>query len=114
MSGTKTPSRRTGAGRNYPPTPHKRNYAQIGHKFALEAAKGGPKHCKWVRLAAQRHLRDIERQATKAFPYEFVPWHANDICDFAEKFPHVEGEWETDEIWLEPPQIFILTCVFGW
>ncbi|PTD19911.1 terminase large subunit [Sphingomonas fennica] len=59
--------------------------------------------------------------------YRFDPWHANDICDFIENLPHIEGNWckcprgddgmhldRCGKIDLEPPQIFILTTVFGW
>lgn len=96
------------------PTEHARNYAQIAWKFAREAAddRKGKKHCKWVHLAARRHLRDLRQP--RRWGYYFDPWHANDICDFAEKFPHVEGSWDTETIHLEPAQIFILCCVFGW
>lgn len=95
------------------PTDHARNYAQIAYEFALDASrdKSGKRHCRWVRLAAKRHLDDLKR---KAWGFEFDPWHANDVCDFAEKMPHVEGEWDTPTITLEPPQIFILCVVFGW
>lgn len=95
---------------------HARDYAAIAHEFALEASKDryGKKHCKWVRLAAKRHLADLKKQRLKKFGYVFDEWYGNDICDFVEKFEHVEGDWETKTITLEPAQIFILVCVFGW
>ncbi|TCP36539.1 terminase large subunit [Sphingomonas sp. BK235] len=96
--------------------PAGRDYAAIALAYAKAAAadKKQRKHCKWVRLAAQRHLDDLKRQRSVAWGYRFDPWHANDICDFAEKLPHVEGVWETPTITLEPFQIFILAMVFGW
>ncbi|MEH3121990.1 MAG: terminase large subunit [Sphingomonas phyllosphaerae] len=104
-----TPSPATDAG-------HARNYAAIALAYAKAAAadKKQKRHCKWVRLAAQRHLDDLTRQRDAAWGYHFDPWHANDICDFAEKLPHVEGVWDTPTITLEPFQIFILCVVFGW
>lgn len=100
----------------HPPTEHARNYAQVAFEFATEAAadRYGRKHCKWVRLAAQRHLADLKRQRRKACSYTFDEWHGNDVCDFIEKMPHVEGTWDEPTIRLEPPQVFILVCVFGW
>jgi phage terminase large subunit-like protein len=113
----------------FAPTEHARNYSEIALDYAKRAAadKRQTEHCKWVRLAAQRHLDDLKRQKSKDFPYRFDPWHGNDICDFGEKMPHVEGNWckclgarrgEHHErcglIDLEPFQIFILVCVFGW
>jgi len=90
-----------------------RNYAAIALDYAKRAAadKNGKRHCKWVRLAAERHLRDLRQ---KASPFVFDEWHANDVCDFIEKLPHVEGQWDTPTLRLEPAQIFILAVVFGW
>ena len=97
-------------------TGHARNYAQIAHAYAKAA--GGDlqqvRHCKWVRLAGQRHLDDLERSRANDWPYRYEPWHANDVCDFIEKLPHIEGVWEKPTIVLEPAQIFVLCMVFGW
>lgn len=94
--------------------PPARDYVAIATAYAKAAAN--PKNrqvCKWVRLAAQRHLDDLKR-ARRGWPYRFDQWHANDVCDFVEKLPHVEGAWASETITLEPPQIFILAIVFGW
>lgn len=92
-----------------------RDYAAIALAYAREAAgdKAQQTHCKWARLAAQRHLDDLKR-AEGGWEFRFDPWHANDVCDFIEKLPHVEGKWDTPNIRLEPAQIFILAVVFGW
>ena len=97
-------------------TGHARDYVAVANAYAKTAAadKKQRRHCKWVRLAAQRHLDDLKRSRTAAWGYRFDPWHGNDICDFAEKLPHVEGVWDTPTITLEPFQIFILVMVFGW
>lgn len=63
-----------------------------------------------MRLAAARFIKDYR---AKRKGWNFDPWHANDVCDFIEKLPHVEGQWETPTITLEPAQIFILVCIFG-
>lgn len=101
-----------------PQTDHdqSRDYAQI----ALDYAKGAVadryqrSHCKWVRLAAARHIDDLKKSRRKAFGFRYSEWHANDVCDFIEKLPHVEGVWKHPNIILEPFQIFVLACVFGW
>lgn len=104
MASLPTPSPETGGAKDY---------AAIALDYARRAAADskGKRHCKWVRLAAERHLRDLKR---KDWPFRFDEWHANDVCDFIEKLPHVEGKWETPTITLEPAQIFILAVVFGW
>lgn len=93
-----------------------RNFAAIALAYAKAAAadKKQVRHCKWVRLAGQRHLDDLKRSKQKGWPFKFDPWHANDVCDFIEGLPHVEGKWETPTLTLEPAQIFILAMVFGW
>jgi phage terminase large subunit-like protein len=97
-------------------TGHARNYAQIAHEYAKAASadKDQVRHCKWVRLAGQRHIDDLERSRANDWPYRYEPWHANDVCDFIEKLPHIEGVWEKPTIVLEPAQIFVLCMVFGW
>lgn len=108
-SKTRTRSRATDTG-------HARDYAAIALAYAKRAAgdKKQRQHCKWTRLAAQRHLDDLKRSRTAAYGYKFSAWHANDVCDFMEKLPHIEGVWDTPTIQLEPAQIFVLAVVFGW
>lgn len=93
-----------------------RDFAAIALAYAKRGAadKQQVNHCKWVRLACQRHLDDLKRSKSKDWPFVFDPWHANDVCDFIEGLPHIEGRWETPTLTLEPAQIFILSMVFGW
>lgn len=88
-----------------------KNYALIAKNYAESAAKPGQHVCEWTRLAAKRHLSDLKK---RDFAYEFDNWHADDVCAFLEALPHVEGVWETPNITLEPFQVFILACIFGW
>jgi phage terminase large subunit-like protein len=71
--------------------------------------------CEEVRLAVERQQRDLVKgHVDLTWPYRWDEWHAADVCDFIEKLPHVEGEWSTPTITLEPWQIFVLTTLFGW
>lgn len=106
-----TLSRTTAA--DLPPGEHARDYSGIAQQYALDVVNGVETACKWVKAACHRHLKDLKR-AAKGWDYHFDRWHGDDVCDFIEKLPHVEGEWETSTLWLEPPQIFILVVVFGW
>lgn len=94
---------------------HARDYAGIAERWAKQVVGGRIVACKWVKLACRRHLDDLKRaKKGKAWGFYFDRWHADDVCDFIEKLPHVEGVWETPNITLEPAQIFILAAVFGW
>ena len=98
-----------------PETEFARDYVAVLNGYAGDVVSGKVVACRWVRLACQRHLDDLERARTDpAWPYRFDPWNAGNICDFAEKLPHIEGRWETPTIRLEPWQIFCLGVIFGW
>jgi phage terminase large subunit-like protein len=94
-----------------PPGEHARDYSGIALAYAQDVVAGRIVACKWVKAACQRHLDDLKKEK---WPYHFDRWQGDDICDFIEKLPHVEGDWDMPTIWLEPPQVFILVVVFGW
>lgn len=66
-----------------------------------------------MRLAASRYVKDRKRAAAKGGPFKFSIVHANDVCGFIEKLPHVEGRWETPTIVLHPAHVFFLVNLFG-
>lgn len=76
--------------------------------------------CKWVRLACERHLRDLERSADPAYPYVFDEARATRATRFIEELPHVKGDWarrqpgKDNRIRLEPWQCFVVCSIFGW
>lgn len=91
------------------------DYVGIAIAYAREAVadRKGAKFGKWVRLAASRFLKDLERAKKRSAPFRFDEWHACDPCDFIEKLPHIEGEWETPTIKLHPSHVFFLVQLFG-
>lgn len=106
-----------------------RDYVAIAHQYAQDVVEGRIPACRWTRLACERQLRDLARAdaCDDAFPYVFNPelTHpstgkayrpAERICAFAELMPHIKGDWAQrgELIRLEPWQVFILVCLFGW
>jgi len=69
---------------------------------------------RWVRLACQRHRRDMARAARGDGVYGWDGDRVAHVCAFVETLPHTEGRWTTDLIRLEPWQIFVLGSLFGW
>jgi len=71
--------------------------------------------CKWIRLAVERHVRDLDRQNTNAFPYYFDANHAVFACEF---FPlvlkHSIGDFACMPFELMDWQIFFISMLFGW
>lgn len=99
-----------------------RDHAAIAHQYADDVVAGRVLACRWVRLACQRHLDDLARQETEAFPYRFDPDAGGRVCRFAELLPHTKGKWSvarpgqprSTRIRLEPWQVFQLVVLFGW
>ncbi len=103
-----------------------RDYIALAAQYQADVLAGIIPACKWVKLAAERNRRDLDRQDTDAFPYRFDPGAARRICQMAEMLPHVKGAKATiigtDDlgrpIWnplvLEPWQCWMLTSLMGW
>lgn len=89
-----------------------KDYCKIATDYARKVVEGKITACKWVKLACQRQLDDLERD----FPFKFDHKKANRICAFVEGLPHIKGEWakRRQKLILEPWQCFIYTTVFGW
>jgi len=68
--------------------------------------------CKWVKLAVERHLRDLENGAARGL--HFSEERAQHAIDFFQYLKHSKGEWAGQTIKLEPWQQFSIWCIFGW
>jgi phage terminase large subunit-like protein len=88
-----------------------RDYVALATGYATDVINGTIPACKWVKLACERQLNDLQRTD---FAYHFDKDKASRVCRFIELLPHIKGEWAGKPIQLEPWQMFILTCVFGW
>ena len=96
-----------------PPAP--RDYPEVARVYGAAVANGAIPASKWVRLAVERQRRDLSRaEHDGAWPYVWSDAHVVDVCAFVERLPHVEGRWSTPTIRLEPAQVFLLACLFGW
>lgn len=91
-------------------------YVEAALGYARGVVAGEIVACKWVRLACQRQLDDLEREPSKDWPWAFDPDRAARPCQFIELLPHIKGKWARERrlIELEPWQCFIMTTVFGW
>jgi phage terminase large subunit-like protein len=61
-------------------------------------------------------LDELKKEKSKKFPYRFDRDLAERACEFIQLLPHTKGEWAYKRmlITLEPWQLFIIACVFGW
>lgn len=113
-----------------------KDYAAVATGYAQDVVDGRILACKWVRLAGQRHLADMQR-AIEGWRYAWNPElktpdvvdddgnvvqegrsyrPADRICHFIECLPHIKGDWagRSERISLEPWQVFIIASIFGW
>jgi phage terminase large subunit-like protein len=92
-----------------------RHYAALAAGYVADVLAGRIVAGKWARLACARQKRDMDRDWTDpSWPYVYQPDAVAAVCAFVERLPHIEGRWKTPTIFLEPPQIFLLACLFGW
>ena len=68
--------------------------------------------CKWVKLACERHLRDLEHGEKRGLVFD--PAAGQLVISFFSLLKHSKGEWAGRPIVLEPWQQFVLWVLFGW
>lgn len=86
--------------------------AHPAEKYCRDVAAGRIVAAKMVRLACQRHLRDLkEGEARRLY---FDPKAAQHAIDFFFFLKHSKGEFAGKPFILQPWQQFIVYCVFGW
>lgn len=101
----------------------------VANQYARDVVEGRIPACRWVQLACQRHLDDLNRSfdfditpgrngetGDSEFPWVFDSKAAERAVRFIELLPHVEGEWANkgELIRLEAWQKFIVCSIFGW
>jgi phage terminase large subunit-like protein len=91
-------------------------HSERAHQYARDVVDGRVLACKWVRLACQRHLDDMERRGSDGFPYVFDAEKADRKAKFLELLPHVKGRWarEKQTLKLEDWDCFIVCSIYGW
>jgi phage terminase large subunit-like protein len=89
------------------------SHAETCTQYALDTLEGKIPACHWMKLAAARHLENLERPD---FPYTFDINAANRAGDFISLLPHTKGKWAArrEKLKLEPFQCFIVCSLFGW
>ena len=91
------------------------NALALMDSYITDVLSGEQVVCSAVRAAVMRHVRDLERESTKAFPYYFNKRHAEGAIEF---FPamlrHSIGSVAGHEFHLEPWQAFAIGSIHGW
>lgn len=105
-----------------------KDYAAVATQYARDITEGNLPACKWVQLAAQRHLNDLARLNADGTPWRYA-WNpplpvepgkiatpVERVCTFIEMLPHIKGDWAArgEKIHLQAWQVFIIASIFGW
>ena len=78
--------------------------------YAKSVVGGQQPACRFVKLACQRHLDDLERD----WDYHFDVEAANKFFRFCKYLKHYKGEKRGEVFDLEPWQMFIYGSIYGW
>ena len=81
--------------------------------YARQVASGEIACGELHKLACKRHLHDLERQRTAAFPYYWDAEAAERVLAYAETLTIAEGA-HPRPVELIPSQVFDIGCTFGW
>lgn len=78
--------------------------------YAEQVARGEIVTSAWVRLACERHMRDLKNDRGLWFDHD----EEQRIINFCKSVRHSKGEWAGRPVILEPWEVFILGSLFGW
>lgn len=82
---------------------------------ALDVVEGRVPACRFQRLAADRHMRELELQGSAEFPYRFdAGLAARGIGFFPALLTHSKGEWAGRALHLRGWQQFVVGQLHGW
>lgn len=92
------------------------DYIAVAERYARDVTGGKIAASKYIKLACQRHLDDLDWQEDDGFAYRFDAKAASKVCAFVELMPHTKGKWarERKTLIMEPWQVFMTVCLFGW
>ncbi len=93
----------------------KPSFTATAEAYARDVVAGRILAGKYIRLACQRHLDDLDWQGDDNFAFRFDPKKGARVCAFIELLPHTKGKWaaKRERLKLEPWQVFFIMCAFG-
>tara|TARA_R100000773_G_scaffold29104_1_gene24995 strand:- start:10728 stop:12419 length:1692 start_codon:yes stop_codon:yes gene_type:complete len=80
-------------------------------KYAEDVVNGKQAACRFVRLACERHLKDLEK---KDWPYYWSPEAAARFYKFTKYLKHYKGQYAGQVFELLPWQYFVFGSIYGW
>jgi phage terminase large subunit-like protein len=81
-------------------------------RYVEDVLSGRIVACKWVRLACERHRRDLENGTERGLRFDETT--AKTAIAFFRLLKHSKGEWAGRPLALEPWEQFTVWSLFGW
>jgi phage terminase large subunit-like protein len=81
-------------------------------QYVDDVLSGRQVACRWVRLACERHRRDLEHGHERGLWFDEMA--AKVAISFFSVLRHWKGEWAGKPVSLEPAQQFWIWSLFGW
>ena len=72
-------------------------HVEIATGYARAVVSGEILASKWTRLACERQLEDLDREASDEWPWVFDQDRASRPCEFIQLLPHVKGKWAKEK-----------------
>ncbi|MES9985630.1 MAG: terminase TerL endonuclease subunit [Candidatus Thiodiazotropha sp. 6PLUC6] len=85
---------------------------QDAWNYANDVTDGTIPACKWVRLACQRFIDDLNHGHERGLVFNAA--RAQEILGYYDLTPHIKGEWAGKPIEPSDWQTFSLVNIFGW
>lgn len=80
--------------------------------YVRDVLSGEQVACRWVRLACERHVRDLEEGEERGLWFD--EQKAREAIAFFKLLKHSKGEWAGRPLTLEPWQQFVVASLLGW
>ena len=80
--------------------------------YVRDVLSGEQVACRWVRLACERHVRDLENAEDRGLWFDEEK--ARQAIAFFRLLKHSKGEWAGRPLELEPAQQFVVASLIGW
>lgn len=90
----------------------KKEILHPAEQYARDVIEGRVVACKWVRLACERHVHDLEHGHERGLYFDVEA--AERVLHFKGMLRHSKGKWANENLILEPWQKFRTWCMYGW
>ena len=87
---------------------------ELANKYIADVLGGRIASCELLRLALERHVRDLERSRDSAYPFVFDHGPAERVFRFKRGLRHHKGRWRGQPVEPLPWQAMADALLFGW